>query len=163
MKKNVDWLKSDPNYWMQYAMSLITNNDLLTAQKFMDTAYSIAEQKNDYQTSKLDNQQARLYLLVARKKTVASEIYANFKNADLRLHDSEADSYLLHRIDDMVCFYDYCFDKISKKDQADCLKIFDFYKRKIENYNGIDKFQYNGLYQRIINNLTQILKNNKKE
>lgn len=163
LKKNVEWLKFDPNYWMQYAMSLITNNDLLTAQKFMDTAYSIAEHKNDYQTSKLDNQQARLYLLVARKKTVASEIYANFKNADLRLHDSEADSYLLHRIDDMVCFYDYCFDKISKKDQADCLKIFDFYKRKIENYNGIDKFQYNGLYQRIINSLTQILKNNKKE
>ena len=135
LKSILPWLKNDPNYWMQYAMAKMMWNKMYDdAQKLLETSYSVAEHKGDYDVSKIDNQQARLYLLIAQARPVESDKFSYFQKADLILKHVEMDSYALHRISDMLDFYDKCFTSLSIKSRKIVLSSFKFYQEKIEKY-----------------------------
>ena len=147
LKSILPWLKNDPNYWMQYAMAKMMWNKMYDdAQKLLETSYSVAEHKGDYDVSKIDNQQARLYLLIAQVRTVESDKFTYFQKADLILKHVEMDSYALHRIEDMLDFYDKCFTTLSIKNRKSVLSSFRFYQEKIEKYKGEDKYRFANLY-----------------
>ncbi|WP_257939170.1 SIR2 family protein [Campylobacter lari] len=74
LKLEFEWLIQDPQYWLQYAMCFMMYNELDQAQQKLSTAYEKAE-KTNYDKTKIDNQQARLYL----KKSVNHNI--NIKEA----------------------------------------------------------------------------------
>lgn len=53
----------EPLFWLQYAILMIDEEDLPTAQHFLDTGYSRASDIDGFQTYQLDTQALRLYLL----------------------------------------------------------------------------------------------------
>lgn len=162
LKTILPWLKSDPNYWMQYAMAKMMWNKLYDdAQKLLDTSYSVAEHKYEYDVSKIDNQQARLYLLIAQVRTVESDRFAYFQRADSILTHVEMDSYALHRIEDMLAFYDKCFTLLSIKNRKNVLSSLHFYQEKISNYRGEDKYRFGNLYMATEQKLKQLFEENK--
>ena len=130
------------------------------AQKLLETAYSVANKKYEYDVSKIDNQQARLYLLFAQTQTAASDKFLYFQKADSILKHVKMDSYALHRIVDMLDFYDKCFTSISIKNRKTLLASLSFYQKKIEDYNGDDKYRFGNLYITIEQKLRQILVEN---
>lgn len=82
LKRTVSWLSSEPHYWVQYAMALLTFNEFDRAQGFLEQAYALAERRNNYHTDNIDTQQARLYLLRCLQETVASEAARYFTLAN---------------------------------------------------------------------------------
>ncbi len=161
LKTILPWLKNDPNYWMQYGMAKMMWSKLYDdAQKLLETAYSVAEHKSEYNVFKIDNQQARLYLLTAQLKTVESDKFLYFQKADSILKHVEMDSYALHRIEDMLAFYDKCFTMLSIKNRKNVLSSFRFYQEKIQNYTGDDKHRFSNLYTIIEQKITQLLDEN---
>ena len=147
LKSILPWLKNDPNYWMQYAMAKMMWSKMYNeAQKLLETSYAVAEHKDNYDVSKIDNQQARLYLLIAQTRTVESDKFSYFQKADLILKHVEMDSYALHRIGDMLDFYDKCFTSLSIKNRKIVLASFKFYLEKIEKYKDEDKYRFANLY-----------------
>lgn len=160
LKTILPWLKSDPNYWMQYAMAKMMWKSFDDAQKLLETAYSVANKKYEYDVSKIDNQQARLYLLFAQTQTAASDKFLYFQKADSILKHVKMDSYALHRIVDMLDFYDKCFTSIYHKNRKTLLASLSFYQKKIEDYNGDDKYRFGNLYITTEQKLRQILVEN---
>ena len=157
LKRLLKWLLEDPNYWMQYAMAKMICGEFEDAQNFLNTAYSVAKGKIMYNTTKLDNQQARLYLLIAQKKHNASEIFNYFTLADNILRNTEMDFYALHRIEEILDFYVKCFSKLSTRDSEVFLKTIKRYQAQLERYEGSDKYQYEYLYLRVIDRIKKIL------
>ena len=161
LKSFLPWLKNDPNYWMQYAMAKMMWNKMYDdAQKLLETSYSVAEHKGDYDVSKIDNQQARLYLLIAQARPVESDKFSYFQKADLILKHVEMDSYALHRISDMLDFYDKCFTSLSIKSRKIVLSSFKFYQVKIEKYKDEDKYRFANLYITTEAKLQKVLNEN---
>lgn len=82
LKEKVAWLTNDPHYWVQYAMAMIPFKDYSSAQTFINSAYSLAHNKNKgYHTNNIDTQQARLYLLKCLEASV-QDAFTLFKSAD---------------------------------------------------------------------------------
>lgn len=63
LKKRISWLDNEPSFWLQYAMCHISLHKYSDAQKLLDTAYALTNKRIEYDTSSLDNQQIRLWLL----------------------------------------------------------------------------------------------------
>lgn len=161
LKRKQQWLISDPNYWMQYAMARMICGDYASAQNYLDTAYSVAEKKySEYNTFKIDNQQARLHILQARKTAVESQIFLHINEAYKMLHYAEPDYYTIHRIDEFADLYDESFLKLSIKNRKFYLNMLsDFYNTLI-GYKGDEKFYID--YQRLINKINKILQKKKE-
>ncbi len=161
LKTILPWLKNDPNYWMQYAMAKMMWNKLYDdAQKLLDTSYSVAEHKYEYDVAKIDNQQSRLYLLNAQVRTVESDKFSCFQKADSILKHVEMDSYALHRIEDMLAFYDKCFMLLSIKNRKNVLSSLRLYLEKISKYKGEDKYRFGNLYITTEKKLKKIIEEN---
>ena len=161
LKTILPWLKNDPNYWMQYAMAkMMWHKTLDDAQKLLETAYSVARRKNEYDVFKINNQQTRLYLLFAQTRTVETDKFAYFQKADSILKHVEMDSYALHRIGDMLDFYDKCFTSLSIKSRKIVLFAFKFYQEKIEKYKDEDKYRFANLYMTTEAKLKKVLDEN---
>lgn len=94
LKTEFTYLQEDPQYWLQYAMCFIMHNNLDTAQQKLSTAYEKAEKKV-YEKTKIDNQQARLYLKKAAQhnKTNIEEAIDLFLKADKLLTRQKDDIY----------------------------------------------------------------------
>ena len=63
IKRTVPWEKTEPHYWVQYAMALLTFQEFDRAQTLLDQAYALARSRYGYHTNNIDTQQGRLYLL----------------------------------------------------------------------------------------------------
>lgn len=158
LKRKQTWLISDPNYWMQYAMARMICGDYTSAQKYLDTAYSVAEKKgSEYNTFKIDNQQARLHILQARKSAVESQIFSHISEAYKILHYAEPDYYAIHRIDEFAVLYDECFLKLSNKDRKDFLNMLSDLNDSLIDYKGEDNSKFYSDYQRLISKIEKIL------
>jgi hypothetical protein len=96
LKRRVGWLRTDPHFWLQYGMAKIALRDFDKAQSHLDNAYKFADQKNfSYDKSKIDTQQARLWLLqfFYCEDAEVNEKFELFKNANKKLKSLEDDKY----------------------------------------------------------------------
>lgn len=119
LKISVPWLKTDPHYWLQYAMANIPFKEYGKAQQYLDQAYSLAAQKDGYYVSNIDAQQARLHLLVAiQERDDALKIYERFESCHKLLHNLENDVYKFRQVEKYRDFYEHCYSKLSKKNQV---------------------------------------------
>ncbi len=117
-KKVLRWLEYEPHYWLQYAMSDIAYKNFPSAQKKLDTAYSLAERKNDYDFSAIDNQQARLYLLEAiEKSTRGDNAFQLFLKANNLLSLNENARYHAKQMTLYKKFYVEKYKDIPKKNK----------------------------------------------
>lgn len=60
--KNISFYSTNPHFWLQYAICMISLKKFEQAKVYFDNAYSILKKKSGYDTTKIDNHYAR-YLL----------------------------------------------------------------------------------------------------
>lgn len=118
LKVSVPWLKRDPHFWLQYGMANITFKEYGRAQAFIDQAYSLARSRENYYTSNIDTQQARLLILIAISETDASKVFPLFEKAHNLLSRLEEDVYKYRQVEKYLDFYNACFSGLSNKNKV---------------------------------------------
>ncbi len=77
--KNLEGSKSNPLFWLQYAIACLVIEDLTRAKKYFDTSYSLAEERG-WDTFQIDNHFARFLLVQAVQRDNKSAL-ENFRTA----------------------------------------------------------------------------------
>ncbi len=121
LKTKAKWIVNDPHYWLQYGMVKITFMEYQIAQKFFDTAYSIAEKKITYDTTSIDTQQARLHLLIGGSISEASsaEVYEYFKKAHTLLNGVKDDRYKYRQVEGYLDYYYSAYNNLNKNHKSE--------------------------------------------
>jgi hypothetical protein len=109
LKIKLTWLKTNPHYWLQYGMAELTFNEYEEAQKYLNTAYSLAKNKINYDTSYIDVQQARIYLKKALYRSDVATSFQFFSDAHRLLTSVENNIYKFRQVCDA---YKMVFDEI---------------------------------------------------
>lgn len=119
LKTNVDWLKSDPHFWLQYAMAHIPFKEYDKAQQYIDQSYALAKKKLNYHTNHHDTQQGRLYLLIALEPSNQSRAAEFFAKGHQLFCKIDNDIYKFRQLGLYSDYYDICYAKLSKKHQTE--------------------------------------------
>ncbi len=159
----------DPNYWMQYAMTKMMCFRYEEAQTYLEQAYGKAEYlkkksiNGAYDTHKIDNQQARLYLLRAQDRNCldSATIYDYFIKADSKLHAVPVDRFLMHRIPDMINILKEKSSVLSKKHLPLIKSTIVQYRDKLEDAirSGKCTDVSSGAFMHLSNSLDFLLEN----
>ena len=72
--KSIPSIRSDPLFWLQYAMARLSLGDLDLARRYFEQSYSIAG-RSDFDTYQIDNHYCRLLLREAEETTDADSAY----------------------------------------------------------------------------------------
>lgn len=112
LKRKISWLINDPHFWVQYAMAKIAAPDYDKAQQYLDNAYRIARDKIYYETSNIDTQQARLFLLRAIKANFTLEAHTLFSSAHKILRSTPNDIYKCRQLYLYVDYYETKFNDL---------------------------------------------------
>ncbi|WP_084615978.1 SIR2 family protein [Solimonas flava] len=73
--KTVPSIRSNPHYWLQYAMARMSLGELSVARKYFEQSYSLAEKMRGYDTFQIDNHYCRLLLREAENTTDSDEAF----------------------------------------------------------------------------------------
>lgn len=142
LKVEVDWLRYNPHFWLQYAMSYIAFQDFPRAQQYLDQAYSLAVQKENYHTNNIDTQQAKLLLLESEKISDGNIVYSKFEKAHGLLSNLPIDIYTLRQIFKYKEFYDKNFKKLSMKNKGHFISACKDMMGKIIKHENDDNVNY---------------------
>ena len=72
--KSIPSIRSDPLFWLQYAMARLSLGDLELARRYFEQSYSIADRKK-FDTYQIDNHYCRLLLREAEDTTDPDDAY----------------------------------------------------------------------------------------
>ncbi len=117
LKVRVGWLKFDPHFWLQYGMARMNYGQLEKAQSNLKEAYTLAESKDHYDTSYLDTQQARLYILQSIKESDGNIVWDLFNKAHNLLIPLTDDVYKYRQVSTYYRFYEEKYNILSKKNK----------------------------------------------
>ncbi len=78
--KGLEHCGRNPLFWLQYAIACLVGEDLERAEKYFDTAYSLAEAR-DYDAYQIDNHYARFLLVRAIRSGDPAQAMAAFRKA----------------------------------------------------------------------------------
>lgn len=135
LKVRVDWLKRDPHFWLQYGMARMSFGkleQLNKAQSNLDESYVIALGKNAYDTSYIDTQQGRLYLLKSLVQSDGNKIWALFQDAHNLLFRLDDNIYKYRQVMEYKRFFDQKYDCLSKKNKRSFVDAVKQMKVKLE-------------------------------
>ena len=134
-KRIVSWLSSEPHYWVQYAMALLTFNDFDRAQGLLDQAYALAARRSNYHTNNIDTQQARLHLLRCLQESAPTEAARYFTLADTLLRRVPNDTGKLRQLERYVDIYKQKYSIFPTRSKVDfehaCKSVRDALKTSI--------------------------------
>ncbi|CAG1023050.1 hypothetical protein DOJK_02058 [Patescibacteria group bacterium] len=136
LKVRVGWLKFDPHFWLQYGMARMNYGELNKAQTNLDEAYVLAINKQDYDTSYLDTQQARLYILKSLEESDGNIIWDYFQQGHKILKVLEDDIYKYRQVSSYKRFFEQKYDALSKKNRIN------FKTATIHMKNSLEKSAY---------------------
>ncbi|EPY9770604.1 nSTAND3 domain-containing NTPase [Klebsiella variicola] len=153
------WLKNESHYWLQLSMAEIANNNLKNAQDNIDTAYAIARKKNesrDYSTSKIDTQQARIFIKKSLKEQHSDTIWSYFFRAHNLLLSCENKKHRYRQVKEYGTFYNSQFSKLAKDKKNHFLYCCNYMLKEIENVTQEDYSDYSikqctDILQKIVN------------
>lgn len=115
IKNEIPRIQHDPQYYLQYATCFIANNDFEKAQRYLKIAYDKSKETT-YDTYKIDNQQARLYLLQsARHSTNIKEAIEHFLKADELLTKRHKDD--IYKYKTMLKYKDFIENRCTSFDK----------------------------------------------
>lgn len=157
IKTYIPKMQNDPQYYLQYAMCHIANKDFDKAQRNLDNAY-VKAQNTNYDTFKIDNQQARLYLLkAALHQTNIKEAIGLFLKADdfiTKRHKNDIYKYkVMQKYKDFIDNRSSSFNPEAKEQILACCK------RQLDSMNGAKGFEENIKQQKIYIDCKVILEN----
>ncbi|EKD25383.1 MAG: hypothetical protein ACD_80C00076G0001 [uncultured bacterium (gcode 4)] len=121
LKLSVPWLKNDPHFWLQYGMAYITFKEYPKAQQFINQAYALAKNRENYHTVNIDTQQARLFILTAILENNPINKYENFTKAHKILLSLDNDVYKFRQVQKYRDYFEDCFTTLSKNNKASFL------------------------------------------
>ncbi len=78
--KGLDRCRKNPLFWLQYAIACLVLEELDRAEKYFETAYSLAEDR-DYEPYQIDNHYARFLLVKAVRSGDPTTCMAAFRKA----------------------------------------------------------------------------------
>lgn len=136
LKVRVGWLKFDPHFWLQYGMARMNHGQLDKAQSNLDEGYVLASSKQNYDTSYLDTQQARLYILRSFDENDGNIIWDYFQKAHNLLIVREDDVYKYRQVVTYKRFFDKKYVALSKKNKIN------FKNFVIQMKNSLEKSPY---------------------
>lgn len=147
LKDEIDWLRRDPNYWIQLAIL-----NLARGEKYFDvvrdmirTGRKKAKNKENYRLDYIDTVEARYKLALALKSsTTISECYDLFFEADNLLKNVEASDQKYRRVNQYINIFKKINGSISKEKLKvffDRIKfqLFRIKELEDENYAGIER------------------------
>ena len=123
LKKRVKWLETNPHFWVQYAMCHIASKKYPKAQELLNTSYSLANKKINYNVYNIDNQQVRLWLLESNDISDGNIVFSNFNEANSKLNSNPEDVFKFRRLNDYIDFYENNFNKLSRKNKNYFIKL----------------------------------------
>lgn len=157
LKLEFNWLIQDPQYWLQYAMCFMMHSDLDQAQQKLSTAYEKAERTN-YDVTKIDNQQARLYLKkAARHSTNIKEAVELFLHADKLLTGQKDSDTYKYKI--MMDYQDFIKNRFNSFDTTQWNQISACCKKQLEYLDchiPKERFKEQHIYEECKNMLEEI-------
>ncbi len=138
LKVKVEWLARDPHFWLQYGMSELMFNNFKKAQEYLDNAYELIRNRNDnytYDSSYIDTQQAKLYLLKSLEDQNGEIIFEYFQKAHSLLAHLQNDQYKFRQLLNYVEVYKTKFNLLSKTRKKDFILACKYIVDQIENQN----------------------------
>lgn len=145
IKIELDWLKYDPNYWIQLAILNLARKKFDVVKSEIETARKIAGKKQDYRFDYIDTVEARYKLELALKSSTSIfECYDLFFEADDLLKNIEASDQKYRRINQYI----EIFKKINNSVSKEKLKVFlqriesqllRIQELEHDNYHGIER------------------------
>lgn len=139
LKVKVDWLAKDPHFWLQYGMSELMFNNFNTSQKYFDVAYELIKNREDqytYDSSYIDTQQAKLYLLKSLEEQNGEIIYNYFQRAHTLLAHLKNDQYKYRQVLIYIDVYKKKFNLLSKARKNDFITACKYIVKQIESDQG---------------------------
>lgn len=79
--KDLQSYRSNPLFWLQYAIACLVIEEFERAGRYFDTAYSLAETRNTYDTYQIDNHYARFLLMRSLRRGDVVNCMADFRSA----------------------------------------------------------------------------------
>ena len=159
LKIKVPWLVHDPHFWLQYGMSELTFLNYKVAQQYFDNAYELIDKKEYYDSSYIDTQQARLYLMHAiHEEKNGMKIFGDFKKADMLLSNLDNTVYKFRQVILYYDLYEKKYNILPKRDKEEYIKICAQMKRNIELHVP-EKYEihtHDYIKNRCIENLSKI-------
>ncbi|MDY4464829.1 MAG: SIR2 family protein [Candidatus Treponema excrementipullorum] len=124
LKVEIDWLKRDPHFWLQYGMAIIMTNNLDLTQRYFDNAYELAKQKPfEYDTRDIDMQQARLFFKRALNESDKNKIFDYLSKGVSLLQGYRNDKYKLRQLLLLEEIYDKKFKFFDQKFKREFVTI----------------------------------------
>lgn len=99
LKYEIPGLKTDPQFWLQYAMCYIAHQDYPKADQLLNTAYGLAEAS--YNTHKIDNQKARLLLLQINDSNSVQSNFEKYREACTLILNQPSNDFKIRRISNL--------------------------------------------------------------
>lgn len=134
LKRRVPWLKDDPHYWLQYAMTQLAYDDLPKTQKYLDQAYAIARKRANYHTIHIDTQQSRLFLRMAAQEKNSNESFKKFSEAIRLLKSLPSDVYKFRAAERVKDVYHSSFENYNPHQQTEFFKSCNELLKEIDSY-----------------------------
>lgn len=94
--KNLSWCSRNPHFWLQYAIASLVIEDFDRAERYFETAYSLAETRDDYDTYMIDNHFARFLLTKAVDSDNAETCMSVFRKARQIINEQIKTTERLH-------------------------------------------------------------------
>lgn len=118
LKRQVPRVEGNPHYWLQYAMGVMSTHNLPDAERLLRTAYSKAERIEDYDTTYIDNQFARLNLNKAIEEKDPNKSFDLFLQAHAILRKEEDDVFKFRQAGLYIPYYQQRHGDLSNKNRA---------------------------------------------
>jgi len=115
--RHLERVDREPHYWLQCSIARLAFKDYDKSERFLETAYDLAESRVDYDFTFLDNAKARLLLeRMIHARNVDS--FADFKEADTILSKQLADAGRMqdekYPVRVVLNYYGDVFDQVFK-------------------------------------------------
>lgn len=142
LKVNIPWLRTNPHFWLQYAMTFIAFKNYDKAQNYLNQAYDLAGKKKDYHTDNIDTQQARLWLTVCSTIADGNIVYSKFEQAHNLLRQRSDDIYKYRQVSRYAEFYNENYTKLSKPNKKKFIDACNFMIKHISKIQSEDNSDY---------------------
>jgi tetratricopeptide (TPR) repeat protein len=133
--KDLPNFKSNPLFWLQYAIACLVEGEFDRAEKYFGVAYSFAEQRQTYDSFQIDNHYARFLLMRAINNGDASQCMVAFRSARKILYEQMHNERLHYpyRVASAIGeFYDAFHRAVSKEHKDEIVRTAKYIIERIE-------------------------------
>jgi hypothetical protein len=134
--KNLAYCRTNPQFWLQYAIAALVFDDLERSERYFESAYAFAARVERYDTHKIDNHYARLLVRKAcssDSKDVGMKLFREARKILFEQIQRERLHYPYRVATQLGEFYDTFAGVFTKPQLQEVLNAARFIERRIEN------------------------------